>query len=54
MYKWALRKVEMWVLSATPGQTKGKKKYHGAIRDMIVASSHVLSLITRARYPVGI
>ena len=47
MYKWALREVEMWVLSAGPRQPEEKKKYHGTIRaieDMIVASSHILSL----------
>jgi hypothetical protein len=30
-------KVDRWVLSATPGEQKGKKKHHGTIRDMIVA-----------------
>ena len=42
--KWALRVVERWVLSATPCQPKERKKYHGAIRNVIAASSHVLSL----------
>jgi hypothetical protein len=46
--------VERWVLSATPGQQKRKKKLHGAIKDFIVASSNVFPLITRGRYPVGI
>ena len=44
LYKLSLREVERWVLSATPCQPKEKKKHHGTIRDMIVASSHVLSL----------
>jgi hypothetical protein len=43
LYKLSLREVERWVLSATPCQPKEKKKHHGTIRDMIVASSHVLS-----------
>ena len=34
--------------------TKGDKRNIMAMRDMIVASSHVLSFITRGRYPVGI
>ena len=42
-YKWAFRVVERWLLSATPGQPKEKRKYQGTIRDMIAASSHVLS-----------
>jgi hypothetical protein len=49
-----LRVVERWVLSATPGQPKEEKKYHGTVRDMISASSHVLSSISRGRYPIGI
>jgi hypothetical protein len=53
VYKWALRVVERCVLSATPGQPKEKKKYHGTIRDMISASSHVLSSIS-GMYLVGI
>jgi hypothetical protein len=32
------------MLSATPCQPKERKKHHGAIRNMITASSHVLSL----------
>jgi hypothetical protein len=46
LYKWALRVVERCVLSAAPGQPKGKKKHHDIIRDMIAASSHVLSSIS--------
>jgi len=42
LYKWALRAVERWVLSAIPCQQKEKR--HGTIGDMIVASSHILSL----------
>jgi hypothetical protein len=45
-----MREVERWVLSATPGQPNGKKKHHGTIRDMIVASPHVISFLTRGRY----
>jgi hypothetical protein len=33
-----------WVLSATSGQPKGGKKHHDTIRDIMVASSHVLFL----------
>jgi hypothetical protein len=43
LYKRALRVVERWVLSATPCQPKERKKHHGAMRNMIAASSHVLS-----------
>ncbi len=28
---------ERWMLSATPGQPKERKKHHGAIRNMIAA-----------------
>ena len=45
--KWAPRVVERWVLRATPGQPKGGKKHHDTISDMIAASSHVLSSVSR-------
>ena len=35
------------MLSAAPGQPKGKKKHHDTIRDLMLASSHVLSSISR-------
>jgi hypothetical protein len=38
LYKWELRGVEMWVVSAAPRQPEEKRKYHDTIRDMIVAS----------------
>jgi 2-methylaconitate cis-trans-isomerase PrpF len=48
LYKWALRVVERCVLSAAPSQPKGEKKHHDTIRDMMAASSHVLSSGTSA------
>ena len=48
MYKWALRGVEVWVLRVAPSQPEEKKKYHGTIRDMITASSYMLSLSPEA------
>jgi hypothetical protein len=35
------------MLRAAPGQPKGEKKHHDTIRDMIAASLHVLSSISR-------
>ena len=44
LYKWALKVVERCVLRSAPGQSKGEQKHHDTTRDMIAASSHVLSL----------
>ena len=44
LYKRALRVVKRWMLSATPCQPKARKKHYGAIRNIITALSHVLSL----------
>jgi hypothetical protein len=42
-----------YVVSAAPCQPEEIKKYHGSIRDMIGASSHVPQcfVITKRRYP---
>ena len=41
----SLRMVERWLLSYKHHvNRKSKKKHHGTIRNMIAASSHVLSL----------
>jgi hypothetical protein len=50
----ALRVVERCVLISIPGQPKEKNRVHSTIRDMISASTHVLSSISSGRYPVGI
>jgi hypothetical protein len=42
------------VLSAPPRQPKGKKDHHSTIRDMMVTSSNVLSLIPGGKYTMGI
>jgi hypothetical protein len=46
------------VLSEPPRQPKGKgssreRDHHSTIRDMMVISSHVLSLIPSGKYPMG-
>jgi hypothetical protein len=52
------RSMEKWVLSAASRQTEEIKKYHGTIRNMIVASSNVRSLSpkedTQRVYSVGL
>ena len=41
LYKWALER--WWVLRVAPRQPEEKNKYHGTIRNMVTAASHIIS-----------
>ncbi len=54
-YTWTPSEVEVWVqMRVAPRQPEEKKKYYGIIRDMITASSNIISLSSKGDTQYGI